>query len=326
MNGDVRAVYIVLSHRDSEQVVRLMRAILASSPEARVLIAHDSRAEDFPFDVADERVEIFAHGLECDWGSWELVEATLHAMSRARERWNPQLITLISGQDYPLRSLPAWENQALSAAGWVGEATPLQYRPRWGRRTGDGDDRLTRYTFRWYPAPVRQRRVETPGALAAVAARLRRAVFVWLAPLIGVRYVSRGRGRYFGVRRRTPFSPGAPCYIGSQWLALRRDEIDALLDRHLAPGSRLWSFYQRSIIPDESALVTPLSWMRPPAQLPPVTLSHWDPAADTTVTWTLDDLDALLASGAPFCRKVDAESSSALMDALDELTSGAPRT
>lgn len=314
----VRAAYVVLSHRDWNQVRRLTDAILRSTPNARVLIAHDARAEDFPVDPGDARVKIFRHGLATDWGSWEIVEATLRAFERVRTLWDPQLVTLISGQDYPLRRLDEWEEQALAAPSWIGESTPLRYRAYWGRRHGEGDDRWARYAFRWFRAPLAGRGPALPAA--AFRARMRSAVALRLEPVVGVRRLARGRGRVYGIRRfRTPFGPDRPACIGSQWLALRRRELDALLDHDLAPGSPLRRLYRHTIIPDESALITPLTWRSPPSDLPRVSAYRWDPTADTMRTWTIDDLPALLASGSPFCRKIDPDRSAELMAALDEV-------
>lgn len=320
MSSGADAAYIILTHRDWTQVKRLAGAILASSPRARVLIAHDARRETFPSDPGDKRIHVFAHGLDCDWGSWELVEATLRAMALARELWNPKLVCLLSGQDYPVRRLDEWEHEALAAPGWIGDARPLHFQAHWGRRRGEGDDRLTRYTFRWFHAPLAKRGIQLPRGAGRFASRVLSAVALRLEPVFGVRYVARGRGRYYGIRRRTPFTPTSPCYFGAQWLAVRRTELDVLLDQDLAPGSPLRKFYRRTIIPDESALVTPLSWRGTHTDMAPLTMQQWEPVLDTTVTWTLDDLEALRSSGSPFCRKVDATRSGALMDALDELT------
>lgn len=318
MSGSVRAVYVVLSHRGWAQVRRLADAILRSSPEARVLIAHDARNERFPVDAGDSRIEVFTHGLACDWGSWELVEATLLAFARARETWDPQLVALISGQDYPMRRLEDWEDEALAAQSWIGESKALSYQAHWGTRYGEGDDRLTRYTYRWFHAPFQRFARQTPEWLSRFAARARNALALRLEPAFSVRRVTRGRGRYYGIRRvRAPFTDVHPCYFGAQWVAVRRAELDALLDQDLTRGSQLWRLYRRSVIPDESALVTPLSWGADPSPLPPVTRQLWDVAADRSVTWTLDDLESLQQTGSPFCRKVDPELSASLMDALD---------
>jgi hypothetical protein len=320
-DDSVRAVYVILTHDDWPQVERLIRAIRSSSPRSHVLVAHDARVTPFPTSVADPDVEIFSHGLDTDWGSWELVEATLLAFARARDRFDPDLVCLISGRDYPVRRLAEWEADAVSAGGWIGDARPLSYRAFWGRRRGEGDDQLTRYTLRWFRSPAARMGLR-PGR--GVAHRLWRRVRAGVAlraePVFGVRIVARGRGIHYGFRLRTnPFTADRPCYAGSQWIALCRPQLDRLLDEDFAPGSRLRRIYRHSIIPDESALVTALSWHARANGLPPVTQVIWDVAEDQPTTRTLEDLDALRASASPFCRKVDPERSGPLMDVLDGL-------
>ena len=323
LTDPVRAAYVVLSHRDQHQVLRLARAILRSSPSARVLVAHDARTEPFSEPVDDERIDVFAHGLATDWGSWQIVEATLLALDRARARWDPQLVAVISGQDYPVRPLAQWEVEALDSPSWTGEADAAHFRMFWGRRHGEGDERYTRYAFRWFRAPLAGRGRPLPAP--RFRARVRRAIAVRLAPVFGIRVLPRGRGRYYGFRRvPLPFSDARPVHVGSQWIAVRREELDLLLDESLAPGSRLRRIYRRSIIPDESALVTPLSWHAPPGPLPPVSQYRLRAGDDGVGFWTIDDLDELRGSGSPFCRKVDPTHSAALMDALDAGLGGSP--
>lgn len=315
-----RAAYVVLTHRDWPQASRLVRAILSSSPRAFVVVAHDGRVERAGEPIDDPRVEVFEHGLAADWGSWELVEATLRAFDLARRRADPDLICLVSGQDYPIRRLEAWEDELLHAGGWVGRAEALSYKPHWGSRAGEGDDTLTRYEYRWVRSLGSRLGFETPAPLRPFVRRARGAIARYLAPVFGVRIVTRGRGLHYGFRRiRSPFSQARPCYYGSQWVAMTRPELDALLDADLAPGSSLRRVYRRSIIPDESALVTPLSWRSPPNGLPPVSRVVWDSAAGRPTTRTLDDLDELVDSGSPFCRKVEPTDSAELLDALDAL-------
>lgn len=75
-----------------------------------------------------------------------------------------------------------------------------------------------------------------------------------------------------------------------------------------------------AIIPDESALVTPLAWRAAPSRLPPLTHVTWDPALDQPTVCSLDDLEEVVRSGSPFCRKIDPVVSAALMDELDRRT------
>lgn len=307
-------VYVVLAHDPGPQTTRLVHAILRSSPAGRVLVALDGRG-DAELSISDDpRIEVLVHGYASDWGSWELVEATLEALRHARDRYDPDLVVLISGSDYPVIPLGDWEAAALAEDAWHGEAGVLAYRPRWGRQLGQGDDRLTRYTYRWFRPPWADWARRAPRWWWRVHA----AVALRAEPIFSVRVVARGRGLHYGFRRaRTPFGPAHACFIGSQWFAAPRRVLADLLDEELAAGGRLRRFYRRSVIPDESAIVTALEWRSPKSSMPPVTHVRWDVTADRPVVWTVEDLPEILQSGAPFCRKVDLVRSASLLEELD---------
>lgn len=307
-------VYVVLAHDAWEQTERLCRAVVRSSPRARVLVALDGRGiSDVPASP-DPRVEILVHGRASDWGSWELVEATLDALRHARARFDPDLVVVISGRDYPIRPLIPWEQEALAAGTWHGQAHTLEYTPRWGRALGVGDDRLTRYAYRWVRAPWSRMAQGAPSWWW----RLHSAAALRLEPLFSIRVVSRGRGLHYGLRRiPTPFGAAQPCFFGSQWFAVPRHMLAVLLDEDFAERGRLRSIYRRTVIPDESAFVTALAWRGSKSDLPPITHVRWDASADQPVIWTIHDLPELVESGSPFCRKVDGVLSASLLDELD---------
>ena len=168
-----RTAYLVLTHTDAAAVVRLVAAIRRSSPRCVVIVAHDARVQPPPA-FADEHVLVWCHGLATDWGSWELVEATLGAVAQARAFADPDFFVLVSGQDYPARHLGTWEDEVRAAGGgWIGRPRPLRYRPTWGRRPGVGDDDLTRYSFRWWPLPPAVARMGRPGGRYAAASPFR---------------------------------------------------------------------------------------------------------------------------------------------------------
>lgn len=312
------AAYVVLSHTEPEQVTRLVRAILRSSPAASVFVTHDARRHPAPV-IDDERVSVRTHGRRTDWGSWELVQVTLEAMAAARAAVDPDLVVLVSGQCYPVRPLAAWEDELLAAGGWQGTARALAYTPAWGSRQGRGDDELTRYTYRWFRAGVLDRVLRGGGLPGRVAWGVAHRT----EPVLSLRHVERGRGAYVGVRRRRPV-PGFEVHLGSQWLAADRPLLDLVL-RELAPGAPLRRVYESSVIADESALQTVLARHGPPSVALPVSYSVWVPEDDTTRTFAIEDLDELTASGSPFCRKVDPERSATLLEALDHHVEDASR-
>jgi hypothetical protein len=310
------AAYVVLSHRDPDQVERLVAAIRRSSPRAHVVVAHDGRQSPAPR-ALDEQVHVWEHGLRTDWGSWELVEATLGAFERARALADPSLVALVSGADYPTRDLAVWERDFVAAGGgWVGEAQPLHYRPRWGRRYGEGRDDLTRYTYRWIPLPDSGLTRRLPRRVEEVRRRVRDALFLAVEPALSRRFVARGRGAHLGVRRlRTPFSGSRPCYKGSQWVAMDRGLLDRLLET-AGPGSALARFYKHTIIPDESLIPTVLSWAAPPSPAPLTYLAHIDGPEGPRLLVEADLAD-IVSSEAVFCRKVSSPASDSLLAALE---------
>ncbi len=299
-----------------------MGRILALSPTCGVVVCHDARSHRPP-EFWDDRVVVVDHGRRTDWGSWDLVLATLDGFEAARTAFAADLLVLVSGSDYPCRPLDEWEGAFWAAGGgWIGAADPLSYQPRWGRPHGSGRQDWTRYAYRWLPLPAGQW-IDSAGH--PLARMLRWAVAKlghYLEPALSVRFLSRGLGIRLGIRRlRLPFRGATRCVKGSQWLALDRRLYETILRRH-TNDRLLRETYRRSIIPDESYLQAMLSAIQPPQEAPPVSYVRWvlEEDEERPVTLTLEDLPAVLQSGAPFCRKTAPGVSSALQDALDERT------
>ena len=306
-----RTAYLVLTHTDAAAVVRLVPSLKA--------------AKDQEFDEDDTEFFHGDRGLATDWGSWELVEATLGAVAQARAFADPDFFVLVSGQDYPARHLGTWEDEVRAAGGgWIGRPRPLRYRPTWGRRPGVGDDDLTRYSFRWWPLPPAVARMgrRFPERARHGAARVRDAVLLRAAPVVAVRFVSRGRGAHLGLPRSRRALGGRVFVKCDQWIAFDRD-LAAVVLRDLAAGMPLRRLFERSIIPDESAIQTAVHAVEPPTIPHPVSFVRWLPSLDRPAVLTLADLPELQASRSPFCRKVSSGHSADLLAALDDLVTGA---
>ncbi len=308
--------YIVISHSLPEQTERLLRAIRSSSPTSAVVVMHDGRESPPPRALAT-RCLVVEHGLATDWGSWEIVEAMLEGCRIARREFGTDIYAIVSGQDYPVVDLAAWECRFGAVGGWQGSAQPVTYRPRWGRRYGEGNDNFTRFHYRWYPLPGGQV-LDASGSSWARGVRWALwKVGHYFEPIIDVRHVTRGRGFHIGFRAvRGPLGRSVRCMLGSQWLAMDRARLVGLLQRHES-DRRLRRQFERSIIPDEAYFQTLLSDQCPQQQAPPVSHVKWSPDTDGAGTLTLDDLDEILAGGSPFCRKVALPESGDLMDLLD---------
>lgn len=313
----VRCVYVVLTHGLPKQAGRLISAIRRLSPQSGLVVVHDSRGGPPPKAPAQSSV-ILEHGLNSDWGSWELVEATLMGLQQARARFHAQMYVVLSGQDYPTVDLDAWEAGFVEAGGWQGFAEPVAYRPRWGRPHGDGNDNYTRFHYTWFRLPGGKKLGESESFWARNSRWLLWRLAHYLEPALDVRHVARGRGLHVGVRSWFgPLARSVPLALGSQWLAMDSKALDAVLDRH-STDQRLRRQFQRSIIPDEGYIQTLLHSESTLRSGPALMYVRWNPELDRPETLVDSDLDVILASGSPFCRKLEPGVSDRLMSLLDQ--------
>lgn len=315
------SAYVVLSHRNTQSVERLVHRIIELSPDAAVLVRHDARQTPAPA-IASNRVIVESHTEACDWGSWDLVDASLHALSRAATEFDPKLLVLLSGQDYPCRDLATWEREVLGGdSAWVcADVHRLNYRSHWGRRRGEGDDALTRYEYRWYPLPGGRWLQRSGSRAASITRKTLNRIGRYLEPAINVRTVTRGRGYHVGLRAlRSSFGPPSPYFKGSQWIAMDRTNLDRIV-WELGNNRRLRRAYERSIIPDESVFQTILARTGPPLAGATVSFSLWESENDAPRILTLRDVDDIRASGAAFCRKLEPGVSDGLAAELDRIT------
>lgn len=284
--------YVVLSHRNPPQVLRLVRG-LAEGPSAKVLVRHDGRRSPL------ERASIEAVGGEAlddeirvEWGRWSQLELILSCLHEARRRHDPDWTLVLSGQDDPLRPMADIEDD-LDRSGL--DARIGAMREVESRRPATGDEFFLR---------CRYRHLARPRAMPDLPRRLRPLVYAReLPPLIGVRRLAPAPLRFFS---------------SADWLTLGRRALDAVL---AATGDRRLMHHFRGVaVPSESFFASVLLAdaslaidhdHRRFASFP----GHGRPHPDTL---TSADLDRILASGADFARKFDAELDSEVLDRLDE--------
>ena len=292
--------YIVLSHRNPGQVLRLVRA-LREGPAARVLVRHDQRASTLPAaEVEAAGGEALEDRIEMEWGGWsqaELIVACLRAAARKKPDWT----LVLSGQDYPLRPVAELERRlaATEADGLLGSVREIEARPP---PVGTDDEFFLRTAYRHFARP-------------SWLPDLPRA----LRPLIYVRDLP----PRVGVRRRRPF--GRPLYASADWLTLGPRALAALLAA--ADDRRLLRAFRGMVLPSESFFATVL--------LNDTTLtierdhrrfvSFDRPGAPHPRTLTTADLELALASGADFARKFDTAVDGRVLDLLDARRSAQPR-
>jgi hypothetical protein len=301
----VKLVYLVVSHRNPGQVLRLVRA-LRESPAAQVVVRHDQRHSRLgAAELEQAGGRVLRDELTVEWGDPSYLRMLLAAFERVAADLDPDWLMLLSGQDYPLRPLSqvekrlaASEHDAYLGTAWRLETAAPPPPP--------AEEFFLRYGYLHLKAP--------PG-LGWLPRRLRRLAYF------------RDRPRRVGIRRpRLPFRDDLRCWVSSDWPTLDRNALETVL-RTARHERRLMRHYDRTVAPTESFFATALM------NAPGLSVSHDDrrfvrfqPGAPNPDVLGSNDLEELKASRADFARKFDAGRDERILDLLDELRrSGAPR-
>jgi hypothetical protein len=104
----VTVAYVVFSHRAPDQVLRLLHTLRAGSPAARLISHHDGSLEVPP------GVEQVFPPTHVTWGGPKQLEMLLRGLRHALAGEFDWLV-LLSGQDYPLRTLERIERDSSTA-------------------------------------------------------------------------------------------------------------------------------------------------------------------------------------------------------------------
>ena len=280
--------YLVLSHRNPAQVLRLVAA-LNEGPEARVLVRHDQRGSELArAEIERAGAEAIEDEIEMEWGGWSQLELILNALREGRTRHDPDWTLVLSGQDYPLRPMDeieaALKNEVADAR--LGSVRKVErHRPPRGE-----DEFFLRARYRHY---------RKPSKLPHLPHALRPFLYVREAPpRVGV---------------RDPRTPTHDLYVSADWLTLGRRALEAVLDADPRP-------FRRSAVPSESFFATvllnraDLTTERDHRRFAP--FAH--PGAPHPQTLKTEDLDRILASKADFARKFDIGADARVLDLLDK--------
>jgi hypothetical protein len=277
----VRLGWIVLAHQRPAQVARLLRR-LEAPPDS--LFLHVDRAARGEFDAAlnglRDRVVLLPR-LRSRWGTEGILSATLAGV-RAALSHGADYISVVSGQDYPIKPIEALRahlDRASGAAFMLYFALP---NPDWTEREA-GLWRVNRRHYRLGRHSLRLPNRWTP----------------------------------FIPTRRVPM--GYQPFAGSNWWTLPRDCASYLV-RFLDENPGFLSFYRRVALPAESLPHTVLlnSPLRDRVVFNDLRHIVWRSGDPHPATLGPGDLPDLERSAAFLARKFDAERDPGLLDEIDE--------
>ena len=304
-------VYCILSHGKSDQTLRLIRTIRASSPESAILLHHDAKSPPPAESLLEQSgARLVTPRVAATWGDFSLVEAMRSCIHYALAHIDFDWFVMLSGQDYPLRPIAQSEDDLRQCQydAFV-RASPVTAGP---------------YAFRYYmsywklPRFRYMHRVPHPLTRILEASRdfvNRKCKWVRIQPGQNGAPPRVGIG-IFG----HPFSAGFVCYKGSQWMTLSRQAVDYIC-RFEVDQPNVMEHYRRTLIPDESYFQTILCNAgelricddhRRLILWDDVKLAH-------PITLSMKHFHTLVESGKDFGRKFDMVVDAEILDALDSV-------
>ncbi|MBW4647417.1 MAG: beta-1,6-N-acetylglucosaminyltransferase [Kastovskya adunca ATA6-11-RM4] len=312
-----KILYLIASHTNPEQVVRLVKTIKIGSLDSQILIHHDYSSSYL--NIADfeglSNVRVIENYVPVTWGDFSQVEMELNCINWLMTHsiefdW----LVFLSGQDYPIKPLAEIE-QFLEKTRYDGfmeyfsakepPKEPTEYGLRWNKNTGVG-----RFFFHYYKLP-------SPKIIKSLIFRIGR-IINGRQPLITM--IADRNGARLGVRCfSTPFTSEFQCYAGSQWYTLSYRCIQYIHDfvQH-HPG--FVKHYQNTIIPDESFFQTIL--------INNIKLKilnnnkRYIPWTNTSpIVLGIQDFDSLITSDKHFARKFDVNVDAQVLKRLDRYLS-----
>jgi hypothetical protein len=301
----MRVVYFIQSHRDPEQVYRLVETLRRGSSSGLVVVQHNPREVELDWkplaDLPDTK-QFFARGpqLRSDYSCQ--MEPYLDAITWLdRERIEYDWIVNLTAQDYPVKPISAFEAllERSEADGYLRFWDVLSADSPWSRRKAKA-----RYFHRYWRLPEGSER-----ALHAVR---------FLTAVLPVHFYL-VYGPWLGVRRlRTPFHNGFRCYGGWAWFSLRRDAA-RYLNRFLGERPDVEAHYRRSVTAEESLVQTILvnagRFRLVNDDLRYIDYSRADRGAPRVLTTA--DLPMLAAGPWYLARKFDLQVDTGVLDRID---------
>jgi hypothetical protein len=306
--------YLVTAYGNQRHLLRLLQRLAEGNP-AGISVQWDQSKGHLRPEVAELGANVIRPARAIEWGDTSYLDALLASMQALPPA---EWIVVLSGQDYPLRPVAAFQRM-LGAATFAGILHSHPVDPP-GRRPWSEDQRRYYFQHRWIPPLLWRGAGGARGIGRVVHASaclpgVRRHVYFRPRP--------RSLPAALGVRvQRDPFVGGRRCRKGADYFALRRELVDELLDSARREPDLLRHF-RRSAIPSEGWFATVLG-------------HHGDQLLDEVLHFTRfegqssprvlrsDDLDAARQSGKFFARKFT-DDSGPVLDLIDEHVLGDQR-
>lgn len=240
----MKIIYLIHTHKDLEQIYRLVKIIKSSSPESYIIVIHNFKYSilDVEFLESLPKVKILKSS-ERKLGSFSLVQEYLDVLDWVFSQ-NIEFDWLINltGQDYPTQPLPQIE-KFLAETEFDGfleyfDALSDFEQNTWKR--GEGFDRYL-YSYWWFYGYLQR--------WQRAFLKLPREIINSIQPFIRIKTQY---SLMVGIRSTNlPFNDSFLCYAGSYFHTLSQNCIQYLYE-FAQKNPDLVNYYKKTYLPDES--------------------------------------------------------------------------
>jgi len=305
----MKVVYFIQSHKNPEQICRLVKVIKKSSPHSLVLISHDFSCCELDLTNLKQflGIELIKRNKSARRGDNSVLEIYLDAINWLYEHnYDFDWLICLSGQDYPIQPIPQIEAFLATTKydGFINYWDVLSEESPWGKEAG-----RKRFFAQYISLP--QWSKWWLRKVSRIEPFIPFLKIQWRFALIGLEAKS------------VPFNDNFKCYGGWYWNTLSRKCVD-FLRNYLEEHPELLKFYQKTLAPEESLVATVLLNSNQ-FNICNNCLRYLDFSSDPfgyAQSLTEDDYDKIVGGNFHFARKFEPKPDNKILDLLDELVDG----
>lgn len=263
-------------HANSEQINKIIEFF--DDDDIDIYIHIDKKSNIKSEIVTRNNVYILDNNINVKWGQYSQVEATLELFKRIKKSSeNYKYIHLISGQDYPVKSLEEFKEFFYNNNKQYIESEILPY----NKLTKSGRDRYEVYYKDWM--------IDRPDKIIKRCIRVAYREFI-----LGTRIF----------RRKIDFIDNI--YCGSQWFSITNDCLEYILE-YLNKNTNYSNFFRNSIYSDEMFFQTIVMNSKFAEDIENNNLRYinWSEQKESPKNLDIEDIKKAIASKCFFARKIN---------------------
>ena len=314
----MKVLYLIQTHKNPEQIYRLVQIIRKSSLESHIVVIHDFSSCDL--DIAPlqnlPEVEVLRLNGKGGRGDFSMIQGYLDSLDWLfSHNLDFDWLINITGQDYPTQPLSKIE-KFLAETKYDGfleyfEALSNSKSNPWGVKEG-GD----RYLYKYWRSGVRIPLFDYGHTLPGRILNRLGAIFNNAQPFIRICWAF--DGLMIGLPANYPFDKKFICYGGSYFHTISRKCVQFLYD-FTKENSNIVEYYKQTCVPVESFVQTVLlnSKLFNLCNDPKRYFDFYNSQNGSPRVLTVEDYPKLVHEDIHFARKFELEQDSTILDMLD---------